>query len=326
MPPVASRGQALQHQREQILSVALRYTSPRSSAVPVPPPSQHAFAGPNSEYGRLKEVLVACPQHLSIVPCNRVSEEALQQGRRSCSRSAQDQHLALRQLLSSLGVQVRTVSSVANLPDLVFTRDSSLMTPWGLLGLRPGAPHRRGEVARVLETARAAGFPILGQVEAGAVEGGDVCLLRPGHLVIGVSEERTTGAGARALGSIFEQRGWRVTLTPIDPDLLHLDTHFCMLDHSTALACVEKLEPAFVQMLDELGIDLLAVTPEEVAVLGCNILSLGDRRIVSTGSAPRVDRLLRREGFDVFPVPLGEFTQCGGGVHCLTMPLRRAGS
>ena len=27
--------------------------------------------------------------------------------------------------------------------------------------------------------------------------------------------------------------------------------------------------------------------------------------------------------FEVLTVPLGEFTQCGGGVHCLTMPLRR---
>nr|WP_245198119.1 arginine deiminase family protein [Sphingomonas kaistensis] len=221
------------------------------------------------------------------------------------------------------GVRVRTVQPVADLPDLAFTRDTSLMTPWGLIGLRPGLAHRRGEVDAVLDTARAAGMPILGRVERGSVEGGDICLLRPGHLVIGVSEERTTTEGARALGSFFEREGWKVTLVPIDPDLLHLDTHFCLADRDVALACVEKLDPTFVAMIRDLGIEIVPVNADEIASLGCNVLSLGRRRIISTGSAPRVDQAVRARGFEVLTVPLGEFTQCGGGVHCLTMPLRR---
>lgn len=214
--------------------------------------------------------------------------------------------------------------SVAGFPDLVFTRDTSLMTPWGLVGLRPGAQHRRGEVDVVLKAAEAAGFPVLGRVAEGLVEGGDLCLLRPGHLVIGVSEERTTTTGARALGAFFEARGWKVTCTPIDPDLLHLDTHFCMVDQSTALACIEKLDGAFIRLVEELGIELIPVGMDEVASLACNILSLGRGQVVSTGSAPRVDEILRGRGYRVHPVALDEFTQCGGGVHCLTMPLRRA--
>jgi len=281
------------------------------------------LVGPNSEYGLLKEVLLASPRNLSIVPCNRVSEDALAEGRTSCTISASKQHRALIETLMLAGVRVRTVQPVADLPDLAFTRDTSLMTPWGLIGLRPGARHRRGEVDVVLETARAGGVPVLGRVRQGTVEGGDVCLLRPGHLVIGVSEKRTTTEGAQALSRFFEERGWQVTLTPIDPDLLHLDTHFCVIDRDVALACVEKLDPAFVAMIRELGITFVPVREDEVASLGCNVLSLGRRRIISTGSAPRVDAAVRALGFEVLTVPLGEFTQCGGGVHCLTMPLRR---
>ena len=279
--------------------------------------------GPNSEYGLLREVLLASPRNLSIVPCNRVSEDALAEGRTSCSVSASKQHRALLESLIAVGVRVRTVQPVAGLPDLAFTRDTSLMTPWGLIGLRPGAEHRRGEVDVVMETARAGGVPILGRVERGTVEGGDVCLLRPGHLVIGVSEHRTTTEGARALSRFFEERGWQVTLTPIDPDLLHLDTHFCVIDSDVALACVEKLHPGFVKMIRSFRITIVPVRGDEVASLGCNVLALGRRRIVSTGSAPRVDEAVRALGFEVLTVPLGEFTQCGGGVHCLTMPLRR---
>lgn len=286
-------------------------------------PDPRSFTGPNSEYGLLREVLLASPRSLSIVPCNRVSEEALENGLSSCSVSASSQHRALVELLGRAGVQVRTVQSEAGLPDLAFTRDTSLMTPWGLIGLRPALRHRRGEVEVVLEAARAAGIPILGRIETGAVEGGDVCLLRPGHLVIGVSEDRTDSQGAQALGQIFEQRGWLVTRTPVDPDLLHLDTHFCVIDRNLALACEEKLDPAFVAMLRKLGIDIVSVRAEEIGTLGCNVLSLGGRRIVSTGSAPRVDAELSSRGFEVLTASLGEFTQCGGGVHCLTMPLRR---
>lgn len=291
---------------------------------PTKPSSSCAIAdGPNSEYGLLREVLLASPRNLSIVPCNRVSEDALANGRTSCTISASKQHRALLEALIGAGVRVRTVQPVAGLPDLAFTRDTSLMTPWGLIGLRPGAEHRRGEVDVVLDMARAGGVPILGRVDRGTVEGGDVCLLRPGHLVIGVSEKRTTTEGAQALGRFFEKRGWTVTLTPIDPDLLHLDTHFCVIDHDVALACVEKLDPSFVAMIRGIGIGIVPVHEDEVASLGCNVLSLGRRRIISTGSAPRVDEAVRALGFEVLTVPLGEFTQCGGGVHCLTMPLRR---
>ena len=307
-------------------------THPRRSASPVgagtsfPKPLKPRFTGTNSEYGVLRQVLLASPQHLSIVPCNRVSEDALQEGRSSCTASAKGQHRALVDQLSAAGVRVVTVKPVPNLPDLAFTRDSSLMTPWGLIGLRPGASHRRREVDFVLEAARAATLPVLGRVEVGCIEGGDVCLLRPGHVVVGISGQRTDVDGAKALGRFFEQRDWVVTYTPVDPDLLHLDTHFCMLDRKLALGCIEKLDAAFLGQLAQLGIEVIPVELGEVSTLGCNVLSLGRKRIISSGSAPRVDEAVRQRGFEVYTVSLNEFTQCGGGVHCLTMPLERTSS
>jgi N-dimethylarginine dimethylaminohydrolase len=287
---------------------------------------QGQLSGPVSEYGVLEEVLVASPQHLSIVPCNRVSEDALEKGHLSCTVRAKAQHRSLVAELTDAGVRVLTVKPVANLPDLAFTRDSTLMTPWGLVGLRPGATHRRGEVEVVLQAARAAALPILGRIKAGCIEGGDVCLLRPGYVAIGISGQRTDRVGAQALGTLFEGRGWKVIHTPVDPDLLHLDTHFCMLDRNLALGCVEKLDHAFLEEVDRLGIKVVPVRADEVADLGCNVLSLGRHRIITAGSAPRVDQALRELGFAVRTLALDEFTQCGGGVHCLTMPLQRSSS
>jgi N-dimethylarginine dimethylaminohydrolase len=210
------------------------------------------------------------------------------------------------------------------LPDLAFTRDSSFMTPWGLVGMAPGAAHRRAEVDAVLRAASAAGVPILGRIGTGRVEGGDICLLRPGHVAIGISGDRTDRAGGEALGRIFSAAGWEVIYAAVDPRLLHLDTHFCMLDAGIAVACAEALDGAFADKIESLGIEIVLVEREELDTLGCNVLALGRRRILSSGTAPRVDAALRRRGFTVTTVTLDEFTQCGGGVHCLTMPLSRS--
>lgn len=277
----------------------------------------------NSEYDVLDEVLVASPQHLRLLPSNRVSEEALQNGGTSCAIQASAQHAGLVAALRASGATVHIVPTVKGLPDLSFTRDSTFMTPWGLLGLRPGAIHRRAEVEIVLQAARPLELPILGRVAAGCVEGGDICILRPGHVAVGISGGRTDSAGAKEVGDVFVQRGWSVTYTPIDPHLLHLDTHFCMLDKELALGCIEKLDASLLEQVAKLDIEIVPVYPEELATLGCNVLSLGRKRILSAGSAPRVDELIRNLGFEVLTVALEEFTQCGGGVHCLTMPIRR---
>jgi N-dimethylarginine dimethylaminohydrolase len=267
--------------------------------------------------------MLASPRHLSLVPCNDVSLASIGKGEFTSPRRAEEQHQALSRTLNRLGVTVQEVPEVTGLPDLAFARDSSFMTPWGLVGTRPGAPHRRGEVDAVLAAASAFGIPVLGRIEIGRVEGGDVCLIRPGLVVIGISGERTDRQGAQALGALFVRAGWEVIHTAINPALLHLDTHFAMVDRDLALACVEELAAPFLKELARLRIELVPVTREEVASLGCNVLALGDRRILSSGGAPRVDQLLRLRGYEVQTVVLDEFTRCGGGVHCLTMPLRR---
>lgn len=277
----------------------------------------------DSEYDILNEVLVASPQHLNLVPSNRVSEKALANGRASCATKAAAQHAGLVAALRAAGATVQIVATVEGLPDLSFTRDSSLMTPWGLLGLRPGAKHRQAEVEIVLQAARSLRLPILSRVTVGSIEGGDICILRPGHVAVGISGNRTDALGAKAVGEVFIRHGWSVIYTPVDPHLLHLDTHFCMLDEGLALGCIEKLDVSFVEQVVKLGIEIVPVYADELATLGCNVLALGHRRILSTGSAPRIDQVVRSLGFEVLTVALDEFTQCGGGVHCLTMPIRR---
>ena len=280
--------------------------------------------GVDSEYGRLEAVLLAAPDHLDLVPCNSVTREALRLGRRTRADRAARQHEALVAALEAEGVAVHVVPAEAGLPDLSFTRDTSLMTPWGLLGLRPGAGHRRGEVDAVLDHARRTGIPVLGRIDRGRIEGGDIAIIRPGLLAIGVSGERTDEAGAEAVATIFRGAGWTVLSYDFDPHFLHLDTQLCMVGEGLAAACTDVIDDAFLATLAGSGVAFVDVAYKEARRLGCNILALGRGRVLSAGSAPRVDRALVERGYRIVRVELDQFLQCGGGIHCLTMPLKRA--
>ena len=280
--------------------------------------------GADSEHGRLDAVLLGAPDHLDLVPCNSVTCESIRLGRKADPGRAARQHAALAAALESEGVDVHVVPAVPGLPDLSFTRDTSLMTPWGMIGLAPGAPHRRAEVEAVLAQARAAGIPVLGQIDRGRIEGGDVAMIRPGLLAIGVSGERTDATGAEALATIFRGRGWRVVRCDFDPHFLHLDTQFCMVDDGLALGCTTVLDDGFLALLAQEGVELIDVSYKEARRLGCNILSLGLGRVLSAGASARIDHDLVARGYRVIRAELGQFVQCGGGVHCLTLPLSRA--
>lgn len=289
-----------------------------------PAPAQPRRFGVDSEYGVLQAVLLADPRHLALVPCNSVSIEAAREGRSPCQQRAIRQHGGLVSALRSEDVEVRLAPADTGLPDLAFTRDTSLMTPWGLIGLRPGAGHRAREVDVVLEAARASGVPVLGRVEQGRIEGGDVALLRPGLVLIGISGARTDDEGADALGAIFRRKGWRVITYHFDPHFLHLDTLLCLADRDLAMACTDVLEEPLMTKLGDLGIELMPAGYKEARRLGCNLLALGDRRVVTAGTCSRIDAELAARGYRAIAVDLSEFTLCGGGVHCLTMPLKRA--
>jgi N-dimethylarginine dimethylaminohydrolase len=279
--------------------------------------------GVDSEYGCLADVLLAAPDHLTPVPCCSVTINSLRRGFRHSTPEALRQHQALTRALELHGVRCHLVPPSPALPDLTFARDASLMTPWGFLELSPAAAHRRDEPAHVASIVASWGVPMLGRIDEGHVEGGDVCILRPGIVLIGCSGVRTDEAGAGALAQLFERHGWRAVTYRFDPHFLHLDTQFTMIDAHRALACTDVLDDEFIALLEGLGIELVPVTYKEVQQLGANVVSLGNRRVLASTASERINAALTRMGYDIVAVEIDQFTRCGGGMHCLTMPLAR---
>jgi N-dimethylarginine dimethylaminohydrolase len=284
---------------------------------------QNAHLGVASETDRLTEVLLCRPTYLEAVPCCSVTRSSLDDGFTPSLFDATRQHIELEAVLEANGVACRLLPAQPGMPDLCFTRDSAVMTPWGLLGLNPAAAHRRMETAQMLVFARNARMPTLGAIEIGTVEGGDVCVLRDGLLVVGWSGERTDARGAEAVCELFRAAGWRTMTYRFDPHFLHLDTQFCMVDDGLALACVDVLHNDFLRQIAAEGIELIPVTYKEAQRLGCNLLALGGRRVIASAGNARVAGELRRHGVQVDLVDVSQFERCGGGIHCLTMPLVR---
>ena len=290
---------------------------------PFPVPRAASRWGVSSETGRLTDVLLSGPAYLSMVPCNAVTRGSLAKGLFASPALAARQHRALVQALEATGVRCHFVPPAPGLADLAFMRDAVLMSPWGLVELRPAAEHRRAEPAHVAAAAATLGLPQLGRIEKGSIEGGDICLIREGLVLIGHSGDRTDEAGAAALGTLFERRGWTVIHTRFDPVYLHLDTLFTMVSADCAVACPEALDDAFLCQLGRLGIGLIPASLDEVASLGANLLSLGGNRLLAPAGNDRLNFKLSQAGFSVDTVDIDQFTRCGGGVHCLTMPLAR---
>ncbi|MFS2108683.1 dimethylarginine dimethylaminohydrolase family protein [Sphingomonas sp. Sphisp140] len=274
------------------------------------------------ECDRLTDVLLCGPAYLSPVPCCSATRESLERGFSTDTALAIRQHRRLREVLEERGVRCHQILPAPDLPDLCFTRDCAVTTPWGPVLLNPAMPHRRREVRHVERHLLSLGMRPH-RVTGGAIEGGDVCVAREGLAIIGISGERTGPDGAEALATVFRAHGWDVILCHFDAYHLHLDTIFCMLDARHALACIEALPQQFLDAVRARGIRLLDACHAEARALACNIVSLDGHAVLVAAGQPRLSALLLKSGFDPVELDISQFGACGGGLHCLTMPLAR---
>jgi len=275
-----------------------------------------------SETDILTDVVLCPPHHLAPVPCCAVTRTHIDQGFDTCTDEALQQHATLTTTLMKAGIRCHILTPSPDLPDMCFTRDIGVSTPWGMVALNPAMSHRRGEVSALIEACERWNMPVR-RIAQGTLEGGDICIAREGLLIMGMSGERSSAAGVEEFAAPFRASGWDILICPFHADHLHLDTIFCMLDERTALACTDVLDDGFPDAMAARGIRLLPVSYKEARGLGCNILSIDGRTIVTAAGHERVAHMIADAGFEPVAVDIPEFTACGGGIHCLTMPLAR---
>ena len=283
--------------------------------------------GVEAQTGRLTDVLLGKPDHFRWVPLNSISavtlanQEAM--GHRFDRQKAMRQHREMVDIYEANGVTCHFVEADEGLPSSVFTRDSSFMTPWGAVIASIQTPPRRRDYAVASEFYRNAGIPIWKWVTADHFEGGDFVIVKPGTALLGFAGDRSTKAGAEQVAGWLREKDWEAFVVPIPPQFVHMDAVVVMLERGLALVCEDALPPYALEWLDGQGIERLPVAYADCVKLGGNLVSLGNKRVLSMAHNVNVNAQLEARGFEVFAVDYDMFALGGGGVHCSCHEMHR---
>jgi arginine deiminase len=246
------------------------------------------------------------------------------------------------------------------LPNLLFTRDSSVWLPGRVAVTSLAMPARMREsqlTSLVYEHhPRFAGVERLHGAHLEHLEGGDVLLLAPGVIAVGVGE-RTTPAGFERFARqvLAAELAHTVLAVPIAQEraTMHLDTIVTMVDvdtvviypnvadHLRAFAVtaddagdlvVSPEQSFFAAAADAMGIDTLhqidtgldPVTAErEQWDDGNNTLAIGPRVAVAYERNEQTNVRLAQHGIEVVAIRGSELGSGRGGPRCMSCPIER---
>ncbi|MFZ0803531.1 MAG: arginine deiminase family protein [Terriglobales bacterium] len=289
----------------------------------------------NSMVAPLRRVLVCSPHSAGWDTPGQSSEwQKLGFLRRPDFGLAQAQHHELCR-------QLQEVAEVVQLPpasdlslDAVYAHDPSLPTDYGVIVMNPGKPNRRPEARRQAEHYKKLGVKVLGEVrdlgpgKAGTSEAGDIVWLDSHTLLIG-SGYRTNPPGIEQMCSLLVPKGIEVNVAPLPygpgpSACLHLMSLISLLDERTALVDLPWLAVETVELLKAQGYKFIEIDASERDTLACNVLSLGNNRLLALEENPKTNAKMHAAGFDVRTFPGSELCINGnGGPTCLTRPLAR---
>jgi N-dimethylarginine dimethylaminohydrolase len=285
----------------------------------------------HSMVGALERVMVCSPRTAGWNQPERAARwEALGFHHAPVFVTAQSQHEALCRELETAGAEVVEMSPAPNLSlDAVYTHDASLPTDYGLIVMRPGKPNRVIEGLHQGTFCETQNIPTLAAIAPpGTTEAGDIVWLDPKTLVIGHGY-RTNAEGIRQMWDLLAPKGIAVLPAPLPygpgpSACLHLMSLISLLDEHTAIVDLPWLAVETVELLNSRGFKFIEINPSERDTLACNVLALGNNRLLALEENHKTNVRLRQAGFDVRTFPGSEICINGsGGPTCLTRPLLR---
>jgi arginine deiminase len=247
---------------------------------------------------------------------------------------------------------------VRPLPNVMFTRDSSVWLRDGVAVTALAMAARRRETsitgAIYMHHPRFAGTELLygGDPDRDAwLEGGDVLVLAPGVLAIGVGQ-RTSPAGVEAFAARLFDTGeaHAVLAVPIAQDraTMHLDTVCTMVDRDAVV-----MYPPLADTLEAYVVEPGRVSgPEPFVRVAAAVMDIPRLRVIDTGLDPvtaereqwddgnntlalapgvvvayerntKTNARLTAEGIEVLPIAGSELGTGRGGPRCMSCPITR---
>jgi dimethylargininase len=238
------------------------------------------------------------------------------------------EHEAFCEALRAGGAEVVLAETkVEGDPDSIYVFDPAIVSDRGAIVLRSGKEGRLVESAAIAADLERAGVAIAARLdEPQLVDGGDTIWLDESTLLVGRGY-RTNDDGIHALQAALPE----VSVLAFDlPHLhgshvvLHLLSLLSPLDDDLAVGYLPLMPVRLVQLLDELGIQIVEVPADEFETMGANVLALAPRVALALEGNEETRRRLERAGVEVGVYRGDEISRKGdGGPTCLTRPLLR---
>ncbi|WP_110943252.1 dimethylarginine dimethylaminohydrolase family protein [Virgibacillus senegalensis] len=273
-----------------------------------------------TEYQKLETLFVCKPTYMEIT-------EIINETQRHYVNSnidvdlAMEQHEVFARTLEEHGAEVVRLEPQHQLNEQVFTRDIGFCIGEDLFLSEMNTQIRGAEVDALKQTLQKEDIsyqhPFLQ-----SIEGGDVMVDRD-KVWVGISK-RTTMEAVETLKSKLGN-DYQVTPLPIDEGILHLDCAFNILSPDWALVYPDAFTPEDYQKLEEYY-QLIEVTAAEQFSMGTNVLSIGDRKVISMPQNQDVNEKMRHAGFQVIEVEFSEIIKSGGSFRCCSLPVYRSNS
>ncbi|MEM7193853.1 MAG: arginine deiminase family protein [Pseudomonadota bacterium] len=283
--------------------------------------------GIDNDYGVLRDVLLGKPDHFKWVEAGPLIGRTLNNMHKTGVRFdfdlAQKQHAEMISIYEKAGVNCHYLPSDSVLHRNFFARDSSAMTPWGAIVCHMQLKCRRADYVSVIDFYQSNNIPIWKFVTAGHFEGGDFVILEPGTALVGYCGERSEKEGSEQVAAWVREKGWDVEVAPIPALFVHMDGLVVPLDHKLLVTCLDALEGWVIDWLRSKDFDFVDVGFNEAKDLGVNLVSLGNKKVLSMSGAVELNAKMRALGYEVYDPDMSMFTLGGGGVHCLCQALRR---
>lgn len=96
-----------------------------------------------------------------------------------------------------------------------------------------------------------------------------------------------------------------------------------MVADKLAAVCTEVLPDDVLVWLKSKNIEFIDVSYKDAMELGCNIVSLGNERVLLPAESKSLKEQCLAHGLKVYDPDISMITKGGGGVHCMCQPLNR---
>ncbi|WP_112182643.1 MULTISPECIES: dimethylarginine dimethylaminohydrolase family protein [Paraliobacillus] len=270
----------------------------------------------DTEYGILEKVIVCSPAHMKIGKIINETQKHYQTENID-TKIATEQHDGFVNVLKAHDIEVIDITPQIELHEQVFTRDIGFCIGDTLITAKMGDKVRMPEVSHLEDVLREQNI-VYKSFAQESIEGGDV-IVDGDKVWVGISE-RTTFEAADALQSLLPNH--QIIKLPIADRILHLDCAFNCLAPNLGIIYPKAFTEIDLQKIKE-HYELIEVSDEEEFTLGTNVLSIGNKKVISLPENKLVNQQLRDLGYEVIEVEFNEIIKSGGSFRCCSLPLVR---